>query len=311
MNETNTINAIVELFTKSSKQLNNPHECDSELVSLTAGNYAFNIDEFSEEDGFCETDLELLGKNLAVATISDLLASGAVPKYFLQAICEPTDREGFSIALSMGISQILKEVNCFLLGGDIGVSKNWHYTGVAIGECQKSLTRRCPNSKQKLWVTGKIYDGNLSALDRKISAQFEGRLKEAEKIREVATACIDTSGGLVEAVNTLAQVNPHHSFYLQSHLVPFAPQCVEVANTLALPLAGFAFAGAGEYELLFLTDKQVEGLDFATEIGYVIPDTKRSQIFWDEKLLPPTLPTAREYRNREEYLGKLLEVIRG
>jgi thiamine-monophosphate kinase len=312
MTEIETIKAIRRLFPACPGQINQDHTADAELIGLAGGRYAFSIDEFSkEEDFFDDHDLCLLGQNLAVAVVSDILATGCRPRFYLQAITEPYDRDDFAVGISEGIRKILNDCHCYLLGGDLSRGENWRYTGVAVGQSlnkSEPLTRILPPRPQKLWLTGCLGDGNLCAFTGRDKTGFELRLGESEALAALATACLDTSGGLVESFYDLSLVNPKHRFNINSKALPYDPRVTRMAFEHQLPLAGFAFGGAGEYELLFSTDDGLR-LDYATHIGSAEPDESPG-VYWDAARLPDYRPDPRAFKDKKSYVNELLEFIK-
>lgn len=313
MTEIETILGIRKLFPVSSQQKNTVLACDAELFLLGDSLYGISMDDFSyAEDYFNDTDLTLLGHNLAVATISDILAAGCAPQMFLHSIVEPhmhRGEGGFALGISHGVRAVLEECGCSLLGGDMGSNSVWRYTGVVMGQClsPQGLTRIVPPRKQTLWMTGTVGDGNLCAFNPEASTRFELRLEESRAMQGVATACIDTSGGFMESLALLAQVNPGHSFHARAGLLPFDPQVLAAAQAHGLPVEGFAFGGAGEYELLFTTDEGVL-VDYATPVGTVVPSASPG-VFWNNKPLPCALPDARMYPHKDDYIREVLKMV--
>lgn len=309
MHEFTTIEAIRKLFPASPAQTNDPFTCDAEIVELSGALYGITMDEFSAaEDFFPDADPVALGRDLAAATLSDLLAAGCEPCFYLQAVTAPYGRANFAEELCRGVADVLQSCNCFLLGGDMGQSDNWRYTGVAIGLCRhgKPLTRILPDRPQKLWLTGALGGGNLRALGLP-APQFVSRHIEARDIHAVATACIDTSGGLMDAVSMLSRVNPAHDFHIDAWALPYDAAVCRVAPEHNLPLEAFAFGAAGEYELLFTTDTGVD-LDWAANIGTAEPDSP-GRIYWDAKALAQLPPDARSFADVADYVSALKEYL--
>lgn len=309
MHEFTTIQTIRQLFPASPAQTNAPFTCDAELVELNGQLYGITMDEFSaEEDFFPDANLVALGQDLATATLSDLLAAGCEPCFYLHGIVAPHRRINFAEELCKGVAGVLQSCNCFLLGGDMGQNDNWRYTGVAIGLCRNGtpLTRVVPDQPQKLWLTGALGSGNLRALGLP-APQFILRHTEAQDIRAIATACIDTSGGLLDAVGMLSRVNPGLNFHLDAWALPYDAAVCRVASEHNLPLEAFAFGAAGEYELLFTTDTGVD-LAWATNIGSVEPDSS-GLIYWDDKPLAQLPPDARSFVDKTNYIAALKEYL--
>lgn len=262
MNEHDTIRAIAAAFPRSRDQLNGPFECDAELVRIGGEVWGLTLDEFSpEEDRFTAGDPAALGANLAVATLSDLLAAGAVPRFFLHALSLPHDApEPFVAGLTDGIRGVLDRAGCALCGGDLGTAASWRYCGFAMGPVAgaRPLTHRLPEEPQTLWVTGLLGDANLAALLGTPTPAFEFRLAEAELIRRYATACIDTSGGLMDAVWILHAMSPGARIDLHADRVPLARGLREAAAAAGVPAEAALVGGAGEYELLFATPRDLD-----------------------------------------------------
>jgi len=132
MNERELINTLSTVFAHQEGRIGKPFECDAERFKVGDELWAVNIDEFSQrEDFFQHDDPAVIGANVAVATLSDLYAAGAEPRFFLQALA--TDDVAFARAFAEGMRSVLKEAGCLMLGGDVGRSAEWRCTGVALG----------------------------------------------------------------------------------------------------------------------------------------------------------------------------------
>lgn len=262
MNEYDTIRAIASRFPRSRDQLNQLFECDAELIRLGDQVWGLTMDEFSpEEDLFTAEAPVVLGANLTVATLSDLLAAGVAPRFFLHALSLPCDVSPvFVEGLVEGIRSVLDQAGCALCGGDLGTADTWRYCGFAMGPVASArpLTHRLPAEPQTLWVTGELGDANLAALRQGPTPSFELRLKEAEIVREHATACIDTSGGLMDAVWILHAMSPGLRIDLHADRVPLARGIREATAAAGIPAEAALLGGAGEYELLFATPRDMD-----------------------------------------------------
>lgn len=261
MTEYDMIKAFSAKFPRSSQQLNKPFECDSELIRIGDQTWALTIDDFSpEEDLFTMENPETLGANLAVATLSDLLAAGADPQFFMHAVSVPANiSETFLHALSDGIRETLEQAKCHLIGGDLGQSATWRYCGFAMGPVTAAgpLTRRLTAAPGTLWVTGRLGDANLAALTGAPTPRFELRTLETPLIRQHATACMDTSGGLMDALWTMHQLSPDVRINLHTETIPLADGVRQAAQAVGIPPEAALTAGAGEYELLFATGRDI------------------------------------------------------
>lgn len=257
MNEYDQIRCMASAFSRSRLQQNALFACDAEILALGDQRWALSMDAFTpEEDGFSDEDPFLLGWNLAVATVSDLFAAGAEPAFYMHAVSLAGTLSGeFSAGLMQGIAAVLEPLDCSLCGGDTGRAVTWRYCGFAMGPVRAvpALTRRIPEGHHKLWVTGTVGDASLAVLRGGATPRFELRNREAALIRSHASGCIDTSGGLIDALWLLSEQNPALRFDLLLEEVPLAAGVMAASTELGVPPEAALLAGAGEYELLFTT----------------------------------------------------------
>lgn len=326
---------IIETFTSklpvSPYQKNKFFESDAELLSIDLNPMLFSVDTFSAEDLFCDHDPFSLGQNLTISTISDIIAAGGNPVLFAHSVQIPEHWSyNFIDKFSQGIADILKKSECGFIGGDLGVSNDWNYTGICMGKSIKNLNRMGSREGDNLYLSGEIGSGNLQAamclfsdyllsklLKKIIRPNFFLRLDESKLIRRFATTCIDTSDGLLNALNTIAELNG-----LGYHInnIPYLNQCQTVSKILSKSIELFFMGECGEYELLFTIPDSVEesflkeaknkGLKFY-KIGKVknteekiIEDNNKSYRFNDFDI------RARNYRKVEEYLQELNQFIK-
>ncbi len=257
MHEYDIIKTMAERFPRSPKQRNELFTCDAELIEIGGRLWGLTIDEFTpEEDLFSSEDPERLGANLATATLSDLLAAGVEPAFFMHAVCLPKQSgRAFVDGLSRGIASVLEAAGCFLCGGDLGTADTWRFCGFAMGPVAdgKPLTRQIPAKSQILWVTGELGDANLAAFQGMPTPRFELRLEEAKFARRFGTAAIDTSGGFLDAVWLLHTINPELRFEIDVERLPLTRAMSKTTDLAGIPPEAALLGGAGEYELLFTT----------------------------------------------------------
>lgn len=320
--ERRLIERMLEYFPRHPAQVNAPFTADAELVCIEGRTWAVTTDEFSsEEDGFTTDDPARLGWNLAVATLSDLLAVGAAPRFFLDALVLPRDdADAFGDGVAAGVSSVLAEAGCAFLGGDLGMGDAWRFTGVAFGPAQAAggpLTRVFGGVDVELWSTGAFGDANVALFTGAPTPVFEFRAKAAEIAARHGRGCIDTSGGLFEALHTLAQVNPGARIEVDFKAVPLADSARSVAVAAGVPVAAALIGGAGEYELVFglprAADESVRcelrGLG-ATIIGGAFHDAGPAGVFVRARGATrpvPVCPDPRSFVEREAYLAAVFE----
>ena len=70
-------------------------------------------------------------------------------------------------------------------------------------------------------------------------------------------ACIDTSDGLVAAIETILCLNKNIEVTLDLDSIYYADGIEEISKTLSLPKETFILGSAGEYELLAFVSQEV------------------------------------------------------
>ncbi len=258
MTESDIIRHLAGKFPRSSRQANDLFECDAELVKIGAQIWGMTMDEFSPgEDRFTSENPAQLGANLAVATLSDLLAADIEPRFYMHALSLPKDApRSFLDGLTDGIRDILEQAGCFLIGGDTGMADSWLYCGFAMGPAAAAnpRTRIFGAESKTLWITGALGDANLAAFSGAPTPLFEFRLEESRCVRRCASAGMDTSSGLMDALWTLHTLNPAWRIDFEIERVPLAAGLREAARALKLPPEAALVGAAGEYELVFASD---------------------------------------------------------
>jgi len=324
---------IIRIFleTIGSNQPDHDFETDSKPFHIGSEKLLFSTDEFSAEDQFRDHDAYSLGWNVVAATLSDILAAGGVPAYFGHAVTVQKDWENnFLQRFSLGVSNCLEEASTEFLGGDVGIGEKWSYTGIAIGKQEVSLNRRGAEKGDVIFMTGMAGAGNLEAALRlysekkslkpllnKVSIRFPLRLSESRLIQKYARCCIDTSDGMMRALEDLSRIN-QTGFLLSG--IPYRKDGLAACTLLGKPRELLFLGECGEYELLFTVPPDLEvqmteeartkGLTF-TKVGIVTSQ--------DTKLLNEGSKTidlngfalyARNYPDTGEYIQKLVEFVR-
>ncbi|MBI4646301.1 MAG: thiamine-monophosphate kinase [Bacteroidia bacterium] len=329
--EKEIIKRIAELLPRSALQLNALFESDSEILDYNGKKMLFTTDEFSNEDLFRDDDPYMLGWNLTAGTISDILASGGKPLFYAHCIAlnEKKWDNDYIVQFSKGIADALKKTGAAFIGGDIGRSDNWRYTGIVIGESEKPLTRKGAKSGDIIFMTGAAGAGNLEAAiklysDRKIidniiknyKTYFNIRTEESRLIRDYASSCIDSSDGILNALNTIADIN---DVGYEIADIPYLKTGVLACKLLSMPKTLLFMGECGEYELVFTVKNENEDLllKFAKTQGLDIKkigkiNTKYRKILIEGKReinFNGFNINARDYENVKDYLNDLVAYI--
>jgi thiamine-monophosphate kinase len=306
---------------------------DAEYARLGTTDCLFSTDEFSAEDLFSDRDPETLGWNVAVGAISDILACGGIPRYYLHALCVGKDWCPHTLrGFGSGVAEALSAAGVRFLGGDSSVAHTWRCTVTVVGTAaERRVTRQGAAAGHGIYLTGAAGKGNLEAalslaeenplpvrLLQGCKRRFPLRLKESALMRRYASACIDTSDGLAAAADTLAAMNGC-GYRLEN--IPWAPAGRLFARIASLPRLLLALAGCGEYELLctvppererlFLQAARDERVRFSrigeiTQTGRYIVDKQKSVDLGSFSLDPRSFNDPRDYvRSLVAWVGEV------
>jgi thiamine-monophosphate kinase len=254
------------LLPRSPAQVGAVHETDAELLPL--GNerlLALTVDSIEEEIrmGLYRSPFTA-GRTAAVASLADLAAVGADPLGLLLAVALPeNDSASIQEGVAAGVADACREAGTYVLGGDTNSADTLSVTCVAAGVVPASVALRRTGLKpgDLLWSSGGLGLGSaLGAarwLDLPASVFQEEdyrpaiQLQRGQALRGIASACIDTSDGLVAALDQLARLNAV-AIEVDRPLHELLDARVNAVRE-HLGLAAFPFLAGqhGEFELVF------------------------------------------------------------
>ncbi len=266
------INSLIKNFHRSPMQINKVHESDAEIIKIGNGSniiLAVTTDSIAEEikSGLYD-DPYLIGWMSVMVNLSDLAAVGAKPLGILISEILPHDYSpGNTELLHTGISDACKKCGTFVLGGDTNSGDDLIITGTAIGipENNKHLSRIGCRCNDILYSTGFLGRGNGFAVSKffnqgnlKFDYCPEARINQGVIIKDFASACMDTSDGVVSTLDQLMRLN-NLGFKLDKDWEDKIDKgSLELARASSIPewllLAGYH----GEFELLFTIPEKLE-----------------------------------------------------
>ncbi|MDQ2087527.1 AIR synthase related protein [Herbivorax sp. ANBcel31] len=332
MDERELIKIVAGMMPKSDAQKNSLFEADCEIVDLGDRKILFNIDEFSHEDYFREDDAYALGWNMAVGSTSDILATGGKPLFYLHSmtVCESWDKK-YIEHLSKGISDVLNKTGVAFLGGDMGKSKDWRYTGVVVGEHSKKLIKRSgANKGDVIYITGEVGAGNVEALlkiyrdNSKIREASNGlknlfklRHEKSKMISQYATSSTDTSDGVYNGIKNLSNMSKT-GFVIKN--IPYMKMGVTLSELASIPKMLMFLGECGEYELLF-TIKKSDEKEFLNEakkrdfkfykLGTMCEEWKKELVEDNIKIDLKELDiSGRSFEDKREYIKSLIGYVK-
>lgn len=212
----------IRAFSRRPDQINRPHEADSELVPLPGGELllALTVDTVVEEIalGFY-TDAETIGWVAATASLSDLAAVCADPLGLLLSVTLPPEESAaFQSGIARGFEAACRAAGTYVLGGDTSSGVQLSVTSLAAGVVARDrvLKRSGCRAGDLLYASGRLGAGApvaaraLFPLPEGFDAEAfrpRARLREGRALTGFATACMDSSDGLVITLDQLQRVN--------------------------------------------------------------------------------------------------------
>lgn len=249
-------------------------ECGDNLIALTTDGIVEEIQQGLYRDPF------LVGWMTVMVNLSDLAAVGARPGGILIQLNLPPDAdEQLHSGLRQGIEAACRKCGTFVLGGDINSSSRLSTGGTAIGILSegRTVSRKGCRPGDLLYTTAPAGLGTafafrqISGGDREsLAYQPTARLNEGNVVRQFASACIDTSDGLIPGLAQLAFVNDTGFELTSSYREILHPSAQALASQGGFPY-WFMLAGPhGDFELLFTISagNQAEFIDTANSIGW-------------------------------------------
>jgi thiamine-monophosphate kinase len=277
------IGRLAARLPRSPWQINRLHESDAELVRLPGSELvlAITTDALAEEIATgLYADPWLIGWMLVTVNASDLAAVGADPLGVL--ICEtlpPDADDAWVAALQRGIGDAAAAHDLPVLGGDTNAGATPHLAATAVGLIPgRPLTRCGARPGDLVFASGPLGGGGAYALERlaaphalaSIPFQPRARLHEGALLREVASACMDTSDGAIATLDELMTRNGV-GFQIDAPVETWTDcTALAVAGAARIPPWMLHAGPHGEFELLFTVPpaRGAELLRAAAGIGW-------------------------------------------
>ncbi len=243
-----------------------------------------------------DADAELIAERALRTNLSDLAAMGADPLWFTLALTLPEANEDWLRSFSRGLFACAREYKIALIGGDT-TSGPLSITIQVMGAVAPGavLRRDGANIGDFVLVTHSLGDGAgaLALIQNRIVCDDQSanylherfyrptpRLQESAFIRELATAALDISDGLVADLQHICDASDVGAVIDVENL-PLSP-ALQALNNQAQALE-WALSGGDDYELCFTVAPEkmadvamliAQGKLAATVIGEIIPGHK-------------------------------------
>ncbi len=267
--ENNLIKSLASKFLRAPNQLNKTFESDVEIIKANNMILAATTDSIAEEiESGLYNDPYLTGWMIVNVNFSDIAASGAnLLGILISEIIPSSFKEEDLKKMQNGIKDACEKLNSYVLGGDTNFGEKLILTGTALGffDDKKFLTRKgcCPN--QILYSTNKLGRGNAFAITQLLNNNKEkikylpiARLKESKFIKKFASACMDTSDGVISTLDQLMRINNCGFELNEDWQSTIDDESKTITEKNGIPLWLLLAGQHGEFELLFTIDPDKE-----------------------------------------------------
>jgi len=238
---------------------------DAAVVSLRSGQrLVVAVDTIVEGVHFpAHTDAADIGYRALAVNLSDLASMGAVPKWMTLSLSLPSNDESWLDRFASGLFDLARKFNVQLIGGDT-VHGPLVITVQIAGwvESNRWLTRSGAQVGDLIFVSGCLGDaaGGLAAIHeaksegestRYLQQRFlrpEPRVSLGRELREIASASMDISDGLLTDLDKLCDASGVGAEIDVDRL----PLSAQLRSSFDADRAlQFALGGGDDYELLF------------------------------------------------------------
>jgi thiamine-monophosphate kinase len=274
------IDRLAAGFARSPRQLNAVHESDAELVRLPDGDtvLAVTTDAIVEEiTAGLYRDPYLAGWMIVAVNASDLAAVGAAPVGIVVSESLPPDFPDAALDdLQRGIRDAAERHGLPVLGGDTNQAGTLALSATAIGTvpADRVLTRRGAKPGDRVFASGPVGIGTAFAFatlmcgdGARVNAvpfQPVARLKEGRCLPGIASACMDTSDGVIATLDELMRLNGVGVRWERPLIEAVHPTALATARRAGLPAWTMLAGPHGEFELVFtVPDARCAALDAA------------------------------------------------
>lgn len=266
------VEKLTKYFERSELQLNRIQESDAEIIepfNNSDSKLAITTDSIVEEIAVgLYDDPYLIGWMVVMVNLSDLAAVGAEPLGILiSEVIPDTLPHSFVMEMQRGINDACKECNTFVLGGDTNKGSNLILTGCALGKINDNAPnfRTGCNAGDILYASNYLGGGNAFAITKLLDPQEDcykyypvARLKEGQALRGFVTSCMDTSDGVIAALDQLMRLN-NVGFEINTNWEnSLESKAKQIAEKINMPNWLLLAGQHGEFELIFTIKESCE-----------------------------------------------------
>jgi thiamine-monophosphate kinase len=211
---------------------------------------------------------EAIGHRALAVNLSDIAAMGARPRLALLSLILPADLEVAVVdGILDGLLALARAHAVALVGGNIARSPGpliVDVTATGTARRRKILTRDGARAGDDVYVTGSVGDALVGLASLRaggssgVVRQQERYLRPEPRVRagmllgrnRAASACMDLSDGLADAVRQVAEASDV-GITIEAHELPIAPEVQRWHDARGQDAVSEVLRGGDDYELLF------------------------------------------------------------
>lgn len=249
-----------------------------------------------------QASAEHIATRALCVNLSDMAAMGARPRWFTLALTLPATMAStqWLESFSRGLATVAEQYDIALVGGDTTAGPlTISLTLLAEVPVAQSLRRDGAKPGDTLYVTGTLGDGaaaleiisrgDLAHSERLLTRfyQPQPQIEAGIRLRNVASACIDISDGLIADLGHICEASGVRSD-IQTKLLPIHQELHQLWPQQAVD---WALSGGDDYQLCFtvpqsrceIVNQWIDAGDFdATMVGQILaPDNSKNLVIVD------------------------------
>lgn len=249
-----------------------------------------------------QASAEHIATRALCVNLSDMAAMGARPRWFTLALTLPATMAStqWLESFSRGLATVAEQYDIALVGGDTTAGPlTISLTLLAEVPVAQSLRRDGAKPGDTLYVTGTLGDGaaaleiisrgDLAHSERLLTRfyQPQPQIEAGIRLRNVASACIDISDGLIADLGHICKASGVRSD-IKTKLLPIHQELHQLWPQQAVD---WALSGGDDYQLCFtvpqsrceIVNQWIDAGDFdATMVGQILaPDNSKNLVIVD------------------------------
>ena len=249
-----------------------------------------------------QASAEHIATRALCVNLSDMAAMGARPRWFTLALTLPATMAStqWLESFSRGLATVAEQYDIALVGGDTTAGPlTISLTLLAEVPVAQSLRRDGAKHGDTLYVTGTLGDGaaaleiinrgDLAHSERLLTRfyQPQPQIEAGIRLRNVASACIDISDGLIADLGHICKASGVRSD-IQTELLPIHQELHQLWPQQAVD---WALSGGDDYQLCFtvpqsrceIVNQWIDAGEFdATMVGQILaPDNSKNLVIVD------------------------------